>query len=315
MAWRLSLTESPKSVHDDLMEQHTDKRNKWGSAIAPLFVPGDRPDRIHKAAARGARHVVIDLEDAVADGEKPRARQSAVEALSDRWPGAEYMVRVNAVDSGSILVEDLRALEPVLRYVDGLILPKITCADDVREIEGLLAGLSDVAPVLVPTIETTEGVYHARDIARSSRSVATLLFGPVDLAAQLGIDLSAEAPGLVHARSAVVLACADAGLVSPLDGPWTNLDDAGGLERSSAHARSLGFGGKIGIHPAQVGTIETFFVPTNAQTIWAKDVLAQFDSAVGAGSGVARLPDGTFIDQPVATRARRILELAGRTRA
>ncbi len=284
-------------------------------AIAPLFVPGDRPDRIQKAASRGARHVVIDLEDAVAAGEKPRARKSAVEALSNRWPGTRYMIRVNALDSESILVEDLRALEPVLRYVDGLILPKIACADGVREIENLLAGLSDVAPALVPTIETPEGVYHARDIARSSKSVATLLFGPVDLSAQLGIDLCAETPGLVHARSAVVLACSSAGLVSPLDGPWTNLDDVGGLEQSSAHARSLGFGGKIAIHPDQVGTIEKFFVPTDAQTNWAKDVLAQFDHAVVAGSGVARLPDGTFIDQPVAARARHILQLAGRTRA
>jgi citrate lyase subunit beta/citryl-CoA lyase len=33
--------------------------------VAPLFVPGSRPERFAKAAAAGASAIVVDLEDAV----------------------------------------------------------------------------------------------------------------------------------------------------------------------------------------------------------------------------------------------------------
>ncbi len=44
------------------------------TARSLLFVPGSRPDRFDKALSAGANAVVIDLEDAVAPGDKARAR-------------------------------------------------------------------------------------------------------------------------------------------------------------------------------------------------------------------------------------------------
>ena len=41
---------------------------------APLFVPGNRPERFEKAAASGADAIIIDLEDAVAADDKEAAR-------------------------------------------------------------------------------------------------------------------------------------------------------------------------------------------------------------------------------------------------
>ena len=46
-----------------------------------LFVPGVRPERFDKALASGADAVIIDLEDAVAPGDKDLAR-SAVAAIA-----------------------------------------------------------------------------------------------------------------------------------------------------------------------------------------------------------------------------------------
>lgn len=45
----------------------------WRSA---LFVPGDLPDRIAKAATRGADAIILDLEDGGAAFNKARARSS-----------------------------------------------------------------------------------------------------------------------------------------------------------------------------------------------------------------------------------------------
>lgn len=37
---------------------------------APLFVPANRPERFNKAAVSGADAIILDLEDAVAEGAK-----------------------------------------------------------------------------------------------------------------------------------------------------------------------------------------------------------------------------------------------------
>jgi citrate lyase subunit beta/citryl-CoA lyase len=87
-----------------------------------LFVPGDRPDRIARAGARGADAVVVDLEDAVAAGEKERARTLTAGQLRSGLPGVT-LVRVNGVDSGE-LEADVRAFADVLDRVTGILLPK-----------------------------------------------------------------------------------------------------------------------------------------------------------------------------------------------
>ena len=47
-----------------------------------LYVPGDRPDRIARALASDADAVVLDLEDAVAPGQKLEGQQDSSAAES-----------------------------------------------------------------------------------------------------------------------------------------------------------------------------------------------------------------------------------------
>ena len=114
-------------------------------------------------------------------------------------------------------------------------------------------------------------------------------------------------------RSRVVMACAAAGLARPIDGPWLNLDDETGLEVSARHARRLGFGGKTAIHPRQLPAIRAAFAADADEVAWARRVVAAFEEAEGAGVGAVRLADGTFVDAPVADRARSILRASGAT--
>ncbi|MDE2456275.1 MAG: CoA ester lyase, partial [Burkholderiales bacterium] len=62
-----------------------------------LFVPGDRPDRFDKALAAGADAVVLDLEDAVAPADKPRAREAVEMYLQGAGAAARerLVVRIN----------------------------------------------------------------------------------------------------------------------------------------------------------------------------------------------------------------------------
>ncbi|MFJ9369979.1 aldolase/citrate lyase family protein [Nocardia sp. NPDC101769] len=53
-----------------------------------LYVPGDRPDRMVNAMASGAAVVALDLQDAVAESRKTRARASVAEFLAAADGGA-----------------------------------------------------------------------------------------------------------------------------------------------------------------------------------------------------------------------------------
>ncbi|OLT00242.1 citrate lyase [Pseudonocardia sp. CNS-004] len=278
-----------------------------------LFVPGDRPDRIPKAAAAGADGIAIDLEDAVAASRKDAARRSVAEALGALPPGGPVVtVRINAVDTG-LAEADVDALEPVLGRVHLVIVPMSSSPDAVRAAAALLgkaehrAGLDPGGTGIIPLVETAAGIAEARDIAAADERVHTLAFGPADLSRELGVTPTADGEELFVARCQLVLAAAAAGKPQPIDGPHLDLDDAEGLARSAAKARRLGFGGKQVLHPRQIPVVAAAFAPTAEELRWARRVDEAFRAAEAAGVSSIRLDDGTFVDYPIAHRARALL--------
>lgn len=278
-----------------------------------LFVPGDHPSRIGNAVSCGAEAVAVDLEDAVAESVKREARETAVEALLECDTSAvTLMVRVNGVRTPHI-GDDVAALAPLLSRLAAVILPMAESADDVRELSEQLrlaeidGGVEVGRTRVVVTTETAAGILSAREIASASERVLTLLFGSADLSNELGVEPTSEGSELATARSTVVLASAAAHLRKPIDGPYLVLDDEEGLEMSALTARRLGFGGKAVIHPAQLPTVARTFAPTAEQLAWAREVDDAFTAAEREGRSAVRLADGTFIDYPIAYRARALL--------
>jgi citrate lyase subunit beta/citryl-CoA lyase len=98
-----------------------------------------------------------------------------------------------------------------------------------------------------------------------------------------------------------------AGLDPPIDSVYTRLDDEKGLRAQAEFARSLGFFGKSAIHPRQLPILHDVFTPSAEELEWARTVLDGFDAA---GGEAVKLPDGEFVDLPVADRARHLLDLA-----
>ncbi|MCU1614403.1 MAG: citrate lyase [Frankiales bacterium] len=285
-----------------------------------LFVPGDRPDRIAKALASSAEAVVVDLEDAVAESAKDHAREAAVRSLSLATRVAPMvMLRCNAVRTAHFAA-DAQALAPLLGHLAAVVLPMVVGPADVQALDVELCRLEGAASIrpgstrIVPTVETAAGILEARAIAAASPRVLTLLFGSADLSNQLALTPTASGEELATARSLVVLGAAAAGVARPLDGPYLVLDDETGLETSTRRARQLGFAGKAVIHPAQLPTVTRVFRPSDDEVAWAREVDAAFTDAEANGRSAIRLPDGTFIDYPVAQRARALLHTTGGTR-
>jgi citrate lyase subunit beta / citryl-CoA lyase len=262
-----------------------------------LFVPGTRPDRFAKALASGADVVVLDLEDAVAVADKASARHTvanwfASAAQADR---ARIVVRINDAKS-DWFAADLQALREA--GAGGVLLPKAESAQDILATKAGLPGASVLA-----LIESARGVVEVDSVAAAG--AARLVFGTLDFALDLDIDISSDASGLAYAASRIALASRVAGLPSPVAGVTPQLDDTARLLADLAAARSQGFGAKLCIHPAQVEPIHAALRPNAQQLDWARRVLA----AEAASPGAARL-DGRMVDRPVVLQAERTLDLA-----
>jgi citrate lyase subunit beta/citryl-CoA lyase len=147
-------------------------------------------------------------------------------------------------------------------------------------------------------IETAAGVERASTLCAAD-NIIRVAFGNVDLATQLGVRHDDHLT-LCYARSRLVMASAAARIAPPLDGVTTDLTGTEALADDIQHARRLGFGGKVCIHPKQIDAVRAGFTPTEEELQWAHHVLE-------AGESVSTV-DGQMVDRPVMERARRLLD-------
>ncbi|HXY76368.1 MAG TPA: CoA ester lyase [Steroidobacteraceae bacterium] len=290
-----------------------------------LFVPGDSERKQARALASAADALILDLEDAVDPAQLNAARAHIGRLLGSRPAGQppELWVRVNTPASG-LMREDLESV-CTFRMPDGIVLPKISAAEEITEVaaqlerlESHLAAAPGSTRIVVIATETPKGLlvlprYPAvLEAAPALRArLAGLTWGAEDLSTAIGALGKRDATGAFTftfqlARSACLLAAAALG-VQPIDGVHTDLRDAPGLERELGEARRDGFTGKLAIHPDQVGAINAAFTPTDAEREHARRVVAAF--AARPGAGVASL-DGQMIDRPHLIQAQRILAAA-----
>ena len=119
---------------------------------------------------------------------------------------------------------------------------------------------------------------------------------------------------LLPYRSECALASRAAEIEAPIDTVWVDLKDAAGFASSTRHIKSLGFQGKMCIHPDQVPVANEILTPSAADVEWSRKVVQAFEAAEKAGSASIQL-EGKFIDYPIVYRARRVLETMQRITA
>ncbi|MBL0420245.1 CoA ester lyase [Ramlibacter sp. AW1] len=262
-----------------------------------LFVPGTRPDRVAKALATAADAVVIDLEDAVAAPDKQAARDAVAGWLAGAgaFERERVVVRINDAKT-PWHADDVAAM--ARGGVGAVLLPKAESAAQIVRLREALPGV-----VILALIESARGVADVEEIAGAG--VARLVFGTLDFALDLALDITADASGLAYAAGRIVLASRVAELPAPVAGVTPQITDTDRLLADWQAARRLGFGAKLCIHPAQVEPIHRALRPDAQALDWARRVLA----AEAERPGAAQL-DGRMIDRPVVLQAQRTLSLA-----
>ncbi len=105
-----------------------------------IFVPGNNSRFLEKAKTLSADIVCFDLEDSVPDSEKKNAREFIKDALKTRSQySSNVYVRTNSPISGKI-PDDLK--EIVQKGVDGIVIPKVNNAKELKKIEKIITSLS-----------------------------------------------------------------------------------------------------------------------------------------------------------------------------
>jgi citrate lyase subunit beta/citryl-CoA lyase len=273
-----------------------------------LFAPANHARRVEKALALPADAVILDLEDAVALREKPAARDAVVAALA-RPRRVRVYVRVNA-PSTPLCHGDLVSVVPA--RPDGIVIPKIETADELRAIDWLMAQIEGECGFvrggidLIPIVETGRGIVNACAIAASGARVRRLAFGAGDFTLDVGIAWTRDETELGPHRAALVTASRAAGLEPPLDSVWIDLADQEGLRASARRVKAMGYQGKMCIHPDQIAAVNEVFRPAAGEVREARRIVDAFRGAEAQGRAAIQL-DGRFIDYPIYERAKRVV--------
>ena len=282
-----------------------------------LFAPGDSERKMEKAVAGPADIVLFDLEDAVAEAEKPKAR-SQVAAFLAAQPAdrSRLWIRINPLQ-GPHALADLAVV--TAGRPGGIMLPKARHRADVERLDHYLSALEVAAGneqgatrVIALVTETAESMFATGTYGGAPR-LAALTWGAEDLAAAVGAAENRNADGSYAftyqmARSFCLLGAAAAG-VAAVETIHGDFRDESGLRRRAQEARRAGFGGMLAIHPAQVDVINDAFTPSAEELQAARDIVDLFAANPGVGTIGYQ---GAMLDRPHLARAQALLRLGAR---
>ncbi len=290
-----------------------------------LAVPGSNPKMIEKALHCDADYVFLDLEDAVAPGDKLQARKNVIEALNSldwKSAGKTISVRINGLDTHYMYRDVVDVIEQAGSKLDTILVPKVGVPGDLYTVDVLLTQMEEAKGIkhrigLEALIETALGMACVEQIASSSsKRLEAMHFGVADYAASnrartvnIG-GLNPDYPGdQWHAAiTRMTVACRAYGL-RPIDGPFGDFKDPDGYILAAKRAAALGIEGKWAIHPSQIELANQVFSPPDAEVDKARRILEELDKAAAEGRGAASL-DGKMIDAASARMAENIVGIA-----
>ena len=301
-----------------LIEQATARLNR-----SELAVPGSSPQLFEKAARSSADIIFLDLEDAVAPDDKPKARQNIIQALNDiDWGNKVLSVRINGLDTHYMYRDVVDVVEQAGRRLDLIMIPKVGTASDVYAVDMLLTQIEQAKGYakkigLELIIETALGMQNVEAISAASKRNESLHFGVADYAASTRArttnigganpaysvltdkdeagNRSVHWGDMWHYAVARMVVAARANGLRPVDGPFGDFSDADGYKAAAFRAAVLGCEGKWAIHPSQLALANEVFSPSDAEVQKAHRILEAMVEAQREGRGAVAL-DGRLID-------------------
>jgi citrate lyase subunit beta/citryl-CoA lyase len=229
----------------------------------------------------------LDLEDSVAPNEKFAARAKVVNAIrSLDWDDRVLCVRVNAWDTRWTYEDVIEVVGNAGERLDEIMMPKVRRASDVVAMDLLLSQVESNAGLpaghigIEAQIETAEGLINVEEICASSPRLETIVFGPADFAASIGMPVTTideriyDGPfnpfSYVFAK---ILMAGRANGLHVIDGPFLKVRDLDGLRFAAKISFSYGFDGKWALTPDQAKVLNEVYSPSQELFDKSYDIL------------------------------------------
>lgn len=278
-----------------------------------LFVPANNWRLIQSARKEKPDAIILDLEDAVPIEDKETARwfvKDAIKILKEEKH--TIIVRVNGLATGLTKIDLEFALQ---EGVDAIMLPKTESKEEILKLEKMIEneenkrGLSEIS--IFPLIESVKGIFNVDEIVFSSNRICAVGFGAADYLRDFGrsyFSISADQIELLYPRSRLAIAARAAGLPA-IDTPFLGLIiDKEGLIKEASIALSLGFKGKMCIHPAHIEILNKIFSPSEKDVEVARKIIKAYEEAKARGLGATSL-EGRMIDEATYKMAMETLRI------
>ena len=277
-----------------------------------LAVPGYRPELFEKASKSECDVVFLDLEDSVSIDKKKLARKYVVEAINDiNWYNKVLSVRVNAIDTEYFEDDIQEIVNSSNSRLDLIMIPKVENSIDIKKIDTLLS-LNEVNKGkkigLELIIETAKGLVNIEEIANASTRNEALHFGAADMAASIGaktlnIGGVSEYYGTLENEKKIkenrkfflndmwhyplfkILVTARAFGLKAIDSPFGDYNDEKGFIALAKKSYSMGFDGKMVIHPKQIPLANNIYMPSEKEVYEAKQIIQAMRKAKKNGEG------------------------------
>jgi citrate lyase subunit beta / citryl-CoA lyase len=274
-----------------------------------------------KAPTLPADMVFLDLEDSVAPLAKEEARLNVLDALKNNdWGEKTLVVRINSIDT-QWAADDLKTVvEAAGAYLDCIMIPKVQFDHEVLFVDHMLRMIEANTGLgkrigIEAQIETATGLRNVYQIAHASDRTETLIFGPADMSASLGLPtVTAGLPMPDYPGDhwhwileTILVAARDAGLQA-IDGPYLLIKDLDGFREMSLRARALGYDGKWALHPAQIEVLNEVFTPSQEEYDKAEAMLEAYRHATDVEKRGALMFGNEMIDEASRKMALRLAE-------
>lgn len=269
-----------------------------------LYVPVNRENFVAKAWTREADCIILDLEDAIAPGNKASARKLVKDVVAVvKKGGADIQIRINR----EYEEEDLDAC--IIPGVICIMIPKCESAEEVQRIDDQVTqlekerGLPQGSFQFNLAIESAVGVINVESIAKASPRNVQINLGQGDISVNMGFSrlpelnydqyYYAESKVLYAARAANIQAT---GLGAQRDVDFTTISSTPeDMFKACRHAYLMGYFGASCIHPAWIKPINEGYRPSEEELNWAYKVKGALEEGYTQGKGSVSV-DGRMYD-------------------
>jgi citrate lyase subunit beta/citryl-CoA lyase len=252
-----------------------------------LSTPGSSDRFLAKAPTATADMSFLDLEDSVAPNEKVAARAKVVNAITSLgWDERVLCVRVNAWDTPWTYGDVIEVVGNAGTRLDEIMMPKVERASDVVAMDLLLTQVEKNSGLTVghigieAQIETAQGLINVEEICAASPRLETIVFGPADFGASIGMPITTIDETIHHGPSnpfsyvfAKILMAGRANGLQVIDGPFLKVRDTDALRFAAGISYSYGFDGKWALTPDQALVLNEVYSPSQELFDKSYDIL------------------------------------------